>query len=261
MLREAHGHHVVEAALLPADGPLGEHIVGVREGRGVRLEAEGVEGGDGQRVLRRAHGQPPGVGEVADGMGRVGGQLPVADVHDGEDARPALPDRPCVVLVPHLIDQLAEFLQRTKQIRHIQPTAGRRERHKVVRGQHGHLDVAVLERADGLLFVAEPHVRVQLEIKGVARIFLGQFDQLPIGHVDVVLFARADRGSHLDRNGGHGPPRYEADQRRADKKGHRASFHNILPQKVVPSRRTEGRFPGIRERPPGVPEGGRPIVS
>ena len=100
----------------------------------------------------------------------------------------------------------------------------------------------VLERADGLLFVPKPHVGIQLKCEGAARIFLGQFDQLPVGHVDVVLFARADRGSHLDRNGGHGPPRYKAGQRRAGKKDHRASFHNILSPRVVPSRRTEGPF-------------------
>ena len=242
MIRELHGHHVVETALLPVDGSLGEHTVGVREGRGVRLEAKGVEGGDRQRVLRCAHGQPPDVGEIADGMGRVRGQLPIADVHDGEDARPALLDRPRVVLAPHQIDQLAEFLQRAEQVRHVQPAAGRRERHEVIRRQHGHLDIAVLERADGLLFVPKPHVGIQLKFEGAARIFLGQFDQLPVGHVDVVLFARADRGSHLDRNGGHGPPRYKAGQRRADKKDHRASFHNILSPRVVPSSRTEGPF-------------------
>ena len=187
----------------------------------MRLEAKGVEGGNRQRVLRCAHGQPPGGGEIADGMGRVRSQLPIADVHDGEDARPALLDRPRVVLVPHQIDQLAEFLQRA-----------------------------------GLLFVPKPHVGIQLKCEGAARIFLGQFDQLPVGHVDVVLFARADRGSHLDRNGGHGQPRYKAGQRRADKKDHRASFHNILSPRVVPSRRTGGpllRVPGT----PAVP--GRPF--
>lgn len=168
---------------------------------GCGLKPRALKAEDRPARSRCAHGSPRTSARIADGMGRVRGQLPIADVHDGEDARPALLDRPRVVLAPHQIDQLAEFLQRAEQVRHVQPAAGRRERHEVIRRQHGHLDIAVLERADGLLFVPKPHVGIQLKFEGAARIFLGQFDQLPVGHVDVVLFARADRGSHLDRNG------------------------------------------------------------
>lgn len=162
----------------------------------MRLEAKGVEGGNRQRVLYSAvcARSPPGVGDC-DGMGRIRGQLPIADVHDGE-TRAAL-DRPRVVLVPHRSTSLRNSSSEPNRYGMFsQPQDGANGMKLFVASTD--IWISPCWRARTVFCSSpKPHVGIQLKCEGAARIFLGQFDQLPVGHVDVVLFARATEEATL----------------------------------------------------------------
>ena len=74
-----------------------------------------------------------------------------------------------------------------------------RERGIVVGGEVGDVDGAELDAADSFLFVAKLHTGEELEVKGVVRILLGQFDEFVIEDVSVVLRVRVHGGRHDHR--------------------------------------------------------------
>ena len=61
------------------------------------------------------------------------------------------------------------------------------------------MDGAELDAAHGFLFVAKLHTGEELEVKGVVRILLGQFDEFVIEDVSVILRVRVHGGRHDHR--------------------------------------------------------------
>ena len=200
-------------------------VEGFGKGNGRGFKPEGLEGGDHQRVLRRADFDPPGVGQLAHGVPGIGGQLAVAHVKDAEQAAAAFLDGPFVVLIPHGVHQSAEFFQRIKKIGHVHPAAGRGEGRVVVGGHVGDVDGAKLKAAHGLLFVPELHTGEELEVESVVRVFLGQFHKLVVEDVGIVLIARVHgRGDdHRDLGRRVRPGEGSCEQKRAEQE--EKSFH------------------------------------
>ena len=228
---ELQGHHIVEAAFLTVHHALLERVEGFGKGNGGGLKAESLERGHHEGVLRRADLDALGVGELADRVLGAGGQLAVADVEDAQQAAAAFLDGPFVVLIPHGVHEGAEFFQRVEHVRHVHPAAGRRERGIVVGGEVGDVDGAELDAAHGFLFVAKLHTREELEVKGVVRILLGQFDEFVIEDVSVVLRVRVHGGRHDHRGlrGGFRLTERKADHGCAQQAGNKQFLHVISP--------------------------------
>lgn len=75
------------------------------------------------------------------------------------------------------------------------------------------VDGAELDAAHGFLFVAKLHTGEELEVKGVVRILLGQFDEFVIEDVSVILRVRVHGGRH-DHRGLRGG--FRSTERKAD---------------------------------------------
>ena len=135
-----HGYDVVEAAFLPVHYALLECVEGFGESHRRGFKPQRLKGRHHERILRSADLYALGVGKLADRVLGVGGQLAVADIHNGQNAGSAFLDRSFVVLIPHGVDKSPELFKGIKKVGHIQPAAGRREGRVVVGRQHGHLN-------------------------------------------------------------------------------------------------------------------------
>ena len=193
--------------------------------------AKSLESRDHERVLRRADLDALGVGELADRVLGAGGQLAVADVENAQQTAAAFLDGPFVVLIPHGVYEGTEFFQRVEHVRHVHPAAGRRERGIVVGGEVGDVDGAELDAAHGFLFVAKLHTGEELEVKGVVRILLSQFDEFVIEDVSVILRVRVHGGRHDHRGlrGGFRLTERKADHGCAQQAGNKQFLHVISP--------------------------------